>query len=664
MIYKLQRGGWKQPPLNFAVLDSNGRAVEYARVTYGNGAVYKSSATKDGSVITADNYRAEYNADGSISKEKDEVTGEEVTYTYDTLGRLKKAEIKKNGAVTQSTEYKYDGYGKLSGAERAGGECSFDGRSYYYTDDSRRRLNGESTQDKLNVAYKYDGLGRIVEKNIETLMDCNGVDTVKISYFGAVNATTDRPSRISYSGGEWISYNYSSNGNITRIDTNEEVYEYNYDSNGRLKEEYNSSFRFRKEYEYDNNGNIIKATEYEPAEDEEGNKVYVGDKLYVYENGRLVSYNGERCVYDSIGNPTTYRGKSAAWKGRQLTYFNGIAFTYDGRGRRISKGNITFTYDYAGNLIRQSNGLEFFYDSQGVAGFGYENDIYYYRKDAQGNIIAVLDSNGRAVVKYYYDAWGNHSISGNTTVGELNPYRYRGYYYDNETKLYFLQTRYYDPAVGRFLNMDSVDYADPSTIGGLNLYAYCNNDPINYVDPSGRFVLSSILLGCIIVGAAAGAVVGGYIAGDKASEAGATGWELFGWTLLGVVGGGVAGAAIGAVVGLAAPAIGGMLSGSLAVAGGGYTAAGVAGTAAVAGVGLLGVNVVFSRIGKSGGYIIDHHYPNDHDPLHVHISGDDGFTKVDLNGRPIQGNRPMSPGEKKAFRKLYHKILQALLPWI
>ena len=78
----------------------------------------------------------------------------------------------------------------------------------------------------------------------------------------------------------------------------------------------------------------------------------------------------------------------------------------------------------------------------------------------------------------------------------------------------------------------------------------------------------------------------------------------------------------------------------------------------------LGVMVWFARIGNSGGYRIDHHYPNDHDPLHVHISGDDGFTKVDLNGNPIQGNRSMTPGERKAFNRLYKQIIKALLPWM
>lgn len=119
-----------------------------------------------------------------------------------------------------------------------------------------------------------------------------------------------------------------------------------------------------------------------------------------------------------------------------------------------------------GKLIRQSNGLEFFYDHTGVAGMKYNGATYIYRKDVQGSIIALLDSNSRIVVKYAYDAWGYHTVydsNGNINtdenfIGNINPFRYRSYYYDTETKLYFLKTRYYDPEVGRFISPDSIEY--------------------------------------------------------------------------------------------------------------------------------------------------------------------------------------------------------------
>ena len=97
------------------------------------------------------------------------------------------------------------------------------------------------------------------------------------------------------------------------------------------------------------------------------------------------------------------------------------------------------------------------------------------------------------MVHYIYDAWGNHKVldsSGNeitslTHIGRLNPFRYRGYHYDECTGLYYLKTRYYDPEIGRFITIDGIEYADPETINGLNLYAYCGNNPVMNVDPTG-----------------------------------------------------------------------------------------------------------------------------------------------------------------------------------
>ena len=115
--------------------------------------------------------------------------------------------------------------------------------------------------------------------------------------------------------------------------------------------------------------------------------------------------------------------------------------------------------------------------------------------DVQGNIIALLDSAGNVVVKYVYDAWGNHAVldgNGNDVtdgnhIGNLNPFRYRGYFYDVETELYYLQTRYYDPEVGRFITIDGIEYLDPESINGLNLYAYCGDNPVMGYDPNGTW---------------------------------------------------------------------------------------------------------------------------------------------------------------------------------
>ena len=171
-------------------------------------------------------------------------------------------------------------------------------------------------------------------------------------------------------------------------------------------------------------------------------------------------------------------------------------------------------------------------------------------------VVEIIDSTGDSVVKYTYNAWGEAMVSGtDISLGVINPYRYRGYYYDSGSGLYFLQTRYYDPQVGRFLSMDDVEYIDPETIGGVNLFAYCNNNPVMNVDPSGHFIITSLLIG-LGVGAAVG--FGGTMVADYVDDGeifnGSMGWEQYlGNTLLG--------AGVGAVIGLGGHAIlGGLAS--------------------------------------------------------------------------------------------------------
>ena len=119
----------------------------------------------------------------------------------------------------------------------------------------------------------------------------------------------------------------------------------------------------------------------------------------------------ESFAYDAIGNPTSYKGKTLTWtKGRRLTSYDGIEFGYNGQGQRISRkqgSTNNFTYDMSGNLVKESRGVEYYYDAEGVCGMKYDEEMYFYRKDVFGNITEILDSDGKIVVRYRYDAWGN-----------------------------------------------------------------------------------------------------------------------------------------------------------------------------------------------------------------------------------------------------------------
>ena len=301
---------------------------------------------------------------------------------------------------------------------------------------------------------------------------------------------------------------YDESGNIARIYENEAlIIRYTYDQLNRLIREDNKPLNKTYLIAYDNNGNILSKESFSYSLGKREELQTTVPTLWLYDGDRLISNGNGSNGYDS-GNPTTYQGKSVTWsKGRQMTAFGSTSFAYDGSGKRYQKGSLYFTYGSDGKLLCQSNGMEFIYDHEGAVGFKYNGNLYAYRKNAQGDVIEILDSTGSVVVKYTYNAWGEHKVYDNTGaenttsdfIGNLNPIRYRSYYYDVETQLYYLNTRYYDPAVGRFINADDISYLDPETINGLNLYAYCVNNPVMLVDPNGNKWIELILTGIVVV---------------------------------------------------------------------------------------------------------------------------------------------------------------------
>lgn len=198
-------------------------------------------------------------------------------------------------------------------------------------------------------------------------------------------------------------------------------------------------------------------------------------------------------------------------------------------------------------------------------------------------------------------ARGNHEVIDYTDfgLGEINPFRYRSYYYDTETGLYYLKSRYYDPQTGRFISMDGINYLDPETIGGTNLYAYCNNNPVMYVDPTGHSAVVVGLIIGLIIGAGIGFGAAAYIDYSDDGEIfnGSVAWYDY---LGAIITGGIIGGAIGAGIGYIAPAIPSILSSTgsygLALANGGTATISITGAQILEIASLLGAAIImFSK---------------------------------------------------------------------
>lgn len=232
---------------------------------------------------------------------------------------------------------------------------------------------------------------------------------------------------------------------------------------------------------------------------------------------KLTSYDGNAITYDTIGNPLTHNGWNYTWEaGKQLKEMSDgtttVQYKYNDAGLRTQKINgstITKYYWDSNNISHMIVGtdeLHFWYDAlDQVSMLTFNGYNYYYNYDLNGNIIGLIDMTGNLVVTYTYDSWGKQiSCSGplSTTLGSKNPFRYRSYIYDNETGLYYINSRYYNPDNGRFINCDQVSSlsASPTELYDKNLYCYCDNNPIMRSDSSGKFW--HIIIGALIGGIA------------------------------------------------------------------------------------------------------------------------------------------------------------------
>ena len=435
-------------------------------------------------------YEYAYDASGQLAKQTS-TAGEEYNYEYDSLGRLIRSNEYNDGTFEQRTEHIYDASNRLTKQSwyNAGGTTTM---SYAYstTTGLLTSLNANLVGTSIPVAYTYQGANQLRSKAIGSVM-------TKAYNFGTSSGyRTALPNFVNYR---------DSSGNLIYGDN------CHYDSNGRLVKilDSGSSTTTRATYGYDQQGQLTSAmvggTSYTYTYDTAGNiqskKVGSTTTNYTYGNSAwrdlLTAYNGGSITY-SGGNPTKYYdGSTFTWtQGRRLATAKvgstNISYTYDMAGVRSSKTVGSTKYDFttlSGLVTRQTGGgktIDFVYDenNQPLA-MKYNNTLYYYVLNAQGDVVRIVNSSRSVVASYTYDPWGK-IISSSGTLADINPLRYRGYYYDSETGFYYLQSRYYDPEIGRFINADSYASTDATGLLSTNMFAYCENNPVTRVDPTGE----------------------------------------------------------------------------------------------------------------------------------------------------------------------------------
>lgn len=344
--------------------------------------------------------------------------------------------------------------------------------------------------------------------------------------------------------GEATRYGYDSLGNITDIylPDGKEIH-YQYDKLNQLTREDNETLAVSGSsvygngktivYAYDVRGNMTSKTSYAYTRGTpSGTSTSIA---YVYGSStwkdKMTKYNGQTITTDAIGNVTYYSGWSFGWEGgRQLKSMSktgtSVSFAYNNDGIRTKKtvNGVVTNYNVVDGTIRSltkgSDTVQFSYNDDSVVSMIYNGTEYWYVRNAQNDVIGLIDSSGAMVVSYAYDSWGKQlSVTGtlSATVGTINPFRYRGYVYDDETGLYYLQSRYYNPEWGRFINADSQLNQDEG-LTGFNVFQYCGSNPVNRTDTSGQ-AWYHWAIGAAIVAACAVAVV--ITAGGAAAAIGA-----------------------------------------------------------------------------------------------------------------------------------------------
>lgn len=488
----------------------NGDYTDYTYDEYGNTTSISQNGTK--------NFTWNYDSTGNMYSHEDLVNNQRFLYTYDSTGRLVRQNVLNNSKKSiYESEYGYDLNNNISKLVLSTGGVSTTEKFDYGKDNLASKYTYPSGK---TATYSYDS---ILRRNRTVINTTTPIDHQYV-YWMSDRGNNSRTTKI---GWEHISeyiygYTYDANGNITEISrrhkTAETAYtkqqQFAYDELNQLVRADDLVKNCTEVYTYDNGGNILSVTTYPLTWGSLDGVTATKTVNYGYDDtnwrDKLTSYDGQAITYDEIGNPLSYRGYTLTWQnGRQLATLsgNGVTanYTYDVDGLRTSKtvNGVKHEYYYVGSRLQYekfgTNELRFFYDSYGdPAGVRYKNGgtttDYYFVCNWRGDVIRIYDGAGTVVANYNYDAWGNvisvtdangAAITDSTHIANVNPLRYRGYYYDFESGLYYLRSRYYDPEIGRFINGDVVIAIDDDCLISSNIFAYCLNNFTGYDDQSG-----------------------------------------------------------------------------------------------------------------------------------------------------------------------------------
>ena len=519
---------------------------DYVQYTYDAQGRITKLTYEDGATVTYG-----YNTDGDLVTVTDSATGKETTYFYDLQGQLvKKTECGNNDST--SVTHTVDSFNRITHTvENTNGYT----RYIWHTYDGDNRLL--STQKGwAKQTNSYDAYGRNSAKTV-TFQDATVLTTTYGFHSAGTKATGQIGSVRNRASGYDVTYTYTydDNGNILSVSDGTYTTTYEYDTANQLIRENNPRTGYTYTWAYDQGGNIENRRTYLYTTGAVLIQNQVDMEDYTYGNSEwgdlLTVYDGRAFAYDTVGNIVSDGQWNYTWKhGRQLASMSKgtttWTFTYDANGMRTGRTNGSKNYSYYyddGKLISMSvdgKTLYFSYTLDGVPfALVYQEEVYIYVRNLQGDIVAILDTAGNLVVEYSYDAWGNLlTCTGSmaSTLGLDNPLRYRGYVYDTETGLYYLQSRYYNPKWGRFINADAFPSTGQSFTGN-NMFAYCGNNPVSRADDCGEFWHLVV-----------GGVIGGIIGAVSSAASGGDGVDILIGAVAGAAGGVLAASGAGVVV--------------------------------------------------------------------------------------------------------------------